>query len=518
VCARPDGGLLVNRLGASPHPHRACIIGVQVDSPGPPTRRRFLSAVATCAASGALGIGCSSAAPGFRDIGPLTLDIASAAKALKAGSLSPVELTEYCLDRIARVDRRLNAFITVTAKQARADARHAAHEIAAGRWRGPLHGIPIALKDNIDTGGVRTTAASAVFADRVPDADAAVVVRLREAGAILLGKLNLHEFALGTTSAISHAGPVHNPWDLERSAGGSSGGCGAAVAAGLCFGAIGTDTGGSIRIPAAACGVVGLKPTHGVVSLGGVVPISPSFDTVGPICRTVSDAALMFRALSDHPAARACDPEAFGPVATLRVGRGRTAPPVCDVEVAPDVQAVFDAAMARIRLLVASVEDVDVPAPMQFGAIIDAEAYAYHQPWLAAAGHRYDPRTKAVILAGAAISDAEYARLRDQLRAYRAARSSAFDRIDVMAMPTLPQTPLRLRDATDPFALGACTFPFSITGWPAVSVPCGFSAAGLPVGLLLAGPPLSEPTLLALARAYEQATPWHEQQPPFASI
>ncbi|MCP5328537.1 MAG: amidase [Steroidobacteraceae bacterium] len=477
-------------------------------------RHVLLSAAGTSAAAGVLSSGCSRRAATPAGVVPLDLDLLGAAEALHSGSLSPVALTDYCLDRIARFDGELNAFITVMADQALADARRAAEEIARGQWRGPLHGIPLALKDNIDTAGVRTTAASGVFAERVPEADADIVARLKKAGAVLLGKLNLHEFAFGTTSAISHFGPVHNPWDLERSAGGSSGGCGAAVAAGLCFGAIGTDTGGSVRIPAAACGIVGLKPTHDVVSLGGIVPISASFDTVGPLCRTVADAAVLFRALTDHPVAQAADPAALPPVAALRVGRVRNTDALCNGAVDAEVQAVFDAAVERLGRLVAGVQEVEVSIPAHFSAILLADAYAYHRPWLAGSAQYYDARTRTRIQEGESVDPALYLRLRDELRAWRAQSSSVFVGVDALVLPTLPQPPVRLRDATDPFAIGACTFPFNVVGGPAISIPCGFTASGLPVGLLLAGPAFSEPTLLALAQAYEQATPWHERHPP----
>ena len=231
-------------------------------------------------------------------------------------------------------------------------------------------------------------------------------------------------------------------------------------------------------------------------------------------CRTVADAALVFGALTDHPVARASDPASFGPVSGLRVGRVRAAPPVCDSDVDPGVRAVFDAAMERIRGLVALVRPVELPVPERLGAIVDAEAYAYHRPWLASAGDLYDPRTKASIEEGARVDPAESARLGDELRVFRAATPPVFSEVDLVALPTLPHEPVRLRDASDPFALDACTFAFSIGGWPAVSVPCGFSASGLPVGLLLAGPHFSEPVLLALAHAYELATPWHELLPP----
>jgi aspartyl-tRNA(Asn)/glutamyl-tRNA(Gln) amidotransferase subunit A len=210
-------------------------------------------------------------------------------------AVSPVELTQACLARIERLNPVLNAFITVTADQAFQQARDAEAEIRKGKWRGPLHGVPIALKDLFDTAGVRTTAASGVFKDRVPSEDAESVRRLRAAGAVLLGKLNMHEFAYRPTSAATYFGPVHNPWNLDMIAGGSSGGSAAAVAAGLCYGALGTDTGGSIRLPAAFCGIAGLKPTYGRVSTGGVIPLAWSLDHVGPMCRSVADCALLLQ-------------------------------------------------------------------------------------------------------------------------------------------------------------------------------------------------------------------------------
>lgn len=423
-----------------------------------------------------------------------------------------MELTHACLGRIARLDRRLNSFITVTAERALADARQAENEVAKGRWRGPLHGIPIALKDNVDTAGVRTTAASSVFADRVPTEDAEVVQRLKAAGAILLGKLNMHEFALGTTSAISHYGPVHNPWDVERIAGGSSGGSGASVAASLCFGAVGTDTGGSIRIPAACCGIVGLKPTYGVVSTRGIVRVSTSFDHVGPMCRTVADTALMFRAMTDHRVATEFDPEAPSPVSRLRIGVFPTPNRLCDAPVEPEVQAAVDAAIDVIRSLVAEVREAQLPMP-DLGALIDAEAYAFHAPHLAESLECYDPRTRSTILAGQGISEAESARLRQALERHRAVVRDAFSSVDLVVLSTLPGLPLTIREVTDPFALPACTFAFSLGGLPSISVPCGFSRSGLPIGLLIGGPPLGEPRVLALAQAYESVTSWHRRRP-----
>ncbi len=443
---------------------------------------------------------------------PALLDLTGAARAVRERAVSPVELTRACLDRIERLDPKLDAFITVTRESALAEARRAEEEVGRGRWRGPLHGIPIAVKDNVDTAGVRTTAASAVFADRIPAEDAEVILRLKEAGAVFLGKLNMHEFAMGTTSAISHYGPVHNPWDLERVAGGSSGGSGAAVAAGLCFGSVGTDTGGSIRIPASCCGIVGLKPTFGVVSARGTVPVSPSFDHVGPLCRTVEDAARMFRAMTNHPVAAQCDPEALPAIAGLRVGVLHTTGDVCDAHVEPEVAAAVAAAIEVLRPLVGQIRESELPMP-DLGALIDAESYAFHRPLLEEASGGYDPRTRKDASSGG-VSEAAAADLRRALERHRASIHEAFTEVDLVVLPTMPGLPIPIREAIDPFAQAACTFGFSLGGLPAISLPCGFSRSGLPIGLLVGGPPLSEPRILALARAYERATDWHLRRPP----
>ncbi len=462
-------------------------------------------------------LGCSSRRSGVNAAAgePALLDLRQAAGAIQSRALSPVDLTRACLERIARFDERLNSFITVTSEQALADARHAEAEIVNGRWRGPLHGIPIALKDNIDTAGVLTTAASEVFAERVPTVDAEVVRQLKAAGAIILGKLNLHEFAGGTSSAISHYGPVRNPWDLERIAGGSSGGCGAAVAANLCFGAVGTDTGGSIRIPAAACGIVGLKPTYGVVSSQGTVPVSASFDHVGPMCRTVADTALMFRALTDNPVAKAYNLDAPSSVSQLRVGVVRNIGEICDAAVEPEIQAAFDAAVSLIRSLVGLVRDVELPMP-DIGNLIGAEQYPFHADFLAATPEKYDPRTRESILTGRGITAAEESRLRQELERHRASAQDAFSQSDLVILPTLPILPMKIAETTEPFSFPACTFAFSLGGWPAISIPCGFSRDGLPIALMIGGPALSEPRIFALAAAYEHATQWHRRRPPLS--
>jgi aspartyl-tRNA(Asn)/glutamyl-tRNA(Gln) amidotransferase subunit A len=442
------------------------------------------------------------------------LDLTDVSCKVRNRLLSPVELTQACLGRIERLNPILNAFITVSAGRALAEARAAEQEIAAGQWRGPLHGIPIALKDNIDTTGVRTTAATAVFENRVPTEDAEVVRRLKAAGAVFLGKLNMHEFALGTTSAISRFGAVHNPWDLERIAGGSSGGSGAAVAASLCFGAVGTDTGGSNRIPAACCGVVGLKPTYGVVSTRGVIPVSNSFDHVGPMCRTVSDTALMFGAMTDHRIAQECRTDSLPAVSDLRVGVIKAPRSLCDdTPIDSEIKAAVDTAVAAIRPLVAEVREVELPNPEQLGRLIDYEAYAFHAQHLAQTPERYDPRTRATILEGKEISEAEGKELRRDLKKHRAKIREAFSRIDLVMLPTLPSLPLLISEASKPFAQPACTFAFSLGGLPAMSVPCGYSLSGLPIGVLIGGPPLSEPDIFALALAYEKTREWPPRRP-----
>ncbi|MGH8587228.1 MAG: amidase [Gammaproteobacteria bacterium] len=449
------------------------------------SRRSFLAATAGGSGAAILAaLGCwprgSRPNPPPGDI--TEFDLLDAARSVRAGTLSPVELTRSCLDRIDRVDGRLGSFVTVTPDGALAAARRAENELAGGRWRGPLHGIPIALKDNIDTAGVRTTAASAVSADRVPRKDADVVQRLKDAGAIVLGKLNMHEFALGTTSAISYFGPVRNPWDLERIAGGSSGGSAAAVAGCLCLGAVGTDTGGSIRIPAACCGIVGLKPTYGLISVRGTIPVSISFDHVGPMWRTVADTALMLRTMTNSAAVTDYDPSAPPSVTHLRIGVLRAQGSLCDeVPVESEIQRAVDTAIEVIRPLVAEIREAKLPMP-DLGRLIEAEAYGVHASRLATSLERYDQRTRRTIMEGQGISDDEAIRLRQALARHRVVIRDSFLKVDLVVAPTLPVLPLFIKEATEPFALRACTFAFSLGGLPSISIPCGFSPSGLPIG------------------------------------
>jgi aspartyl-tRNA(Asn)/glutamyl-tRNA(Gln) amidotransferase subunit A len=457
-----------------------------------------------------LGAGCSARTSTSVELGDVTqLTIAEAAGLIRSRQLSPVTLVKACLERIDRFNPRINAFITILHESALEHARVAEAEIAKGNWLGPLHGIPVGVKDNIDTAGVRTTAASAVFADRVPTVDAAVITRLKAAGAIIIGKLNMHEFATGTTSAISHFGPVRNPWNTDYIAGGSSGGNGAAIAAGFCLGSVGSDTGGSVRIPASCCGISGFKPTYDVVSTTGLVYISRSFDHVGPMCRTATDDALMLAAMTQHPTGNNFAEASSADVSNLRIGVLPRTAPTCDAAVEPEVEETFMAAVDVIRSCVASVTEAQLPAPEHLGEIIDAEKFAFVANRDVEDAGVYKPP-----LSGSEqITQAKYDELKRELAAHRDNISSAFRDVDLVIVPTLPGLPLKIEDAKDPFALNGCTFSFSIGGLPAISVPCGFSRSGLPIGLLIGGPPHSDARVVALARAYQTKTDWHLRRP-----
>src|ERR1700758_5304679 len=336
------------------------------------------------------------------------LTLAEAAEQIRTHRLSPVELTRECLERIERLDPALNAFITVTADLALEQARFAEADIVAGHYRGPLHGIPIALKDLLDTAGVRTTAASNQYRERVPTHDAEVVRRLKDAGAVILGKLNMHEFAFGMTGAISAFGPTKNPRNPERIAGGSSSGSGAAVAAGMCVAVLGSDTSGSVRCPAALCGIVGHRPSAKLLSTRGVVPLSASFDTVGPMARTVRDAAIMIDVLSGTTQ---YDSVLHEDVSQLRVGVARRK--FFD-DLDPEVSMCVEAALDAIGKLVAQVREVELPL-QGFRTIFDAEIYEYHEPMIQQSPERYDPRTLFRLQNCAGISATEYIRERRRL-------------------------------------------------------------------------------------------------------
>ena len=445
-------------------------------------------------------------------------------EALRQRKISPVELTRECLSRIEQFNGTLNAFITVTTETALQQARRAEEEILRGDWRGPLHGIPIGLKDLIDTAGIPTTAASELYRHRIPIQSAEVVRKLEQAGAVLLGKQNLHEFAYGASSMISCFGEVHNPWRPAHITGGSSGGSAAAVAVRMGYGAIGTDTAGSIREPAALCGVVGLKPTYGRVSTQGVIPLSESLDHVGPIAATVADATLLFRAIAaddgkEHPNLSAPDflTSWNRPDMNLRVGVPRSY--FCD-DLEPEVASAVEEALRVLGTFASETREIDLH-PDTDRTLQAAEAYAFHAESVAKTPELYQPETLRRIKTGENIPRADYLRRRAELDAARQSIQQLFATIDVFVTPATPipapsiaelkQNPELLRPRE--LLLLRNTRPLNVWGLPAISVPCGFTKAGLPIGLQIAGPPGRDDLVLQVAYAYEQATPWHERAP-----
>ncbi len=455
------------------------------------------------------------------------LSLAEAAAEIAGRRVSPVEVTRACLAAIERLNPTLNAFITVCADEALAAAGAAEAEITSGRHRGPLHGIPIAIKDNVDVGGLRTTAGSAVYAEHVAAADAEVVRRLRAAGAVILGKTNLHEFAFGGSGLISHFGAVRNPWDPARITGGSSSGSAAAVAAGMCLAAIGSDTAGSIRLPAACCGVVGLKPSFGRVSARGVVPLSWSYDHVGPIARRVRDAALLLDVIAGYDAddleARAWPPQHFAAaaeedVAPMRVGIARD---FFFDALDADVAACLQEALRLVATLVRDVREVAVEVD-EDRTVFNAEEFTFHEPLLAAHAGEYQPETLRRIRAGAGVSTSAYIAKRHELEALRRRAAASFREVEAVVTPTVPIPPPRIADfEAHPEQLRPTellmlrnTRPFNVLGTPTISVPCGFTPEGLPVGLQISAAPGNETAALRLAQAYEQVAGWHERRPP----
>ena len=409
-----------------------------------------------------------------------------------------------------------------------AEAHAAEIEIGAGRWRGPLHGVPVALKDLIDTAGVRTTSGSALHKDRIPEADAHVVSKLKEAGAIIVGKNNLHEFAYGGSSLVSYFGDVRNPWDLIRIAGGSSGGSAAAVAAGLCYAAIGTDTAGSVREPASLCGCVGLKPTYGRVSSRGVIPLSTSLDHVGPLTTSVADAALALQAIAGHDGGdiTSCPvpvEDYFSALSEstkrLRVGVARS---YFFEELDSEVAAAVEEAIDVIKNLVGDLREIELKVPTD-RTLQAAEAYAYHEENVAQAPELFQPETLRRIRAAENISAPEYIERLRELAEARRNIVSTFADIDLIVTPTTPAPAPAISDLkANPDALRPAelrllrnTRPFNVWGLPAISVPCGFTQSGMPIGLQIAGPHWREDLALRLAGAYEDATEWHERKPRF---
>src|ERR671933_809986 len=417
------------------------------------------------------------------------VSLSEAARLVGSKEVSPVELVDCCLERIAAVNDRLKAYITVYDEQARQVARAAEAMIIAGHRLGPLHGVPIALKDNIALQGLRTTAGSKVLADWVPDEDATVAARLKGAGAIFIGKTNMHEFAWGGTTDNPHYGTCRNPWDDERFPAGSSGGSGVAVAARTCYGALGTDTGGSIRLPSAINGIVGIRPTIGRVSNHGVIPLAWSMDTVGPMARSVEDCALMFNVIAGHDPVRHA-------LATLE-GLGAT---VVDVEIAP----IHGNISAQLT-------------------IEAAEPSTYHQGWLRERPDAYGDDVRSLLEIGERLLATHYIQAQRYRRLLRREFLDAFKSVDVFICPSLPFTATRVRETTVVIENGVAedmlsaimqfTGVPSLTGLPSLNVPCGFDADGLPVGMQLIGRPFDETTLFRVGAAFQSVTDVHTRGP-----
>jgi aspartyl-tRNA(Asn)/glutamyl-tRNA(Gln) amidotransferase subunit A len=457
------------------------------------------------------------------------LHMEEAARLLRRKEISPVELVEESLARIESLNPSLNAFITVLAESARRQARVAEREIRRGDRRGPLHGIPVALKDNFWTKGIRTTAGSKILADFIPDKDSDVAIRLKRAGAIVLGKTNMHEFAYGITSENPHFGSVCNPWALDRISGGSSGGSAAAVASGMSFASVGTDTGGSIRIPAALCGIVGLKPTFGLVSVTGVVPLSETMDHAGPLARSVTDVCIVLEAIAgDYP--KGTRRPNHGSLRRNRPKRFRIGWPQQFYfdKVDDDVRRAIEAAAKTLQQLGGRIEEISLPRLQEsVGASTNlglAEATAYHesQGYYPARASDYGEDVCGRLEMGTKIRAVDYLQSLQMKRMLERDFDGALDRVDAILAPASPIPAPRLgqneveiggaKDSVRSLLVGASR-PANFTGHPAISIPCGFTREGLPMGLQLIGPRWGEAGLLAIALAYEEAAPWHARHP-----
>lgn len=482
-------------------------------------------------------------APTAADNDLAALTLTDAAARIRARTVTSRQLTEACLDRIRTYNPKVNAFITVMESLALAEADGCDRDAAAGRFRGPLHGLPLALKDNIDTAGTRTTAGSQVFDDRVPDSDADVVSRLKAAGAVLLGKCNMHEFANGRTSVSTYFGPVRNPWALDRIPAGSSGGSAAAVSANLCYAALGTDTGGSVRMPASYCSIVGLKPTYGLVSIRGIVPLTYSLDHCGPMTRTVEDAALLLNSMTGYDKHDVSSVERpredyvlsmkKQDLKKIRLGVPRA--PFFD-RLNPEIEDAANAAIeVLVKLTAGPAVDCHLPGVAGFNALaLGGEREAYHLGLYRRNAGRYslaihnslegsirgmndtstEPCSEKVI---------DYITSQWELIRLRKTIDDSFTDFDVVVMPTMRILPRSVNDSLsreedttqkhEPEETSN-TAAFDVYGLPAISIPCGFSKSGLPIGLQMAGPRFSEARLLALAAAFQGATEFHKRQPP----
>jgi aspartyl-tRNA(Asn)/glutamyl-tRNA(Gln) amidotransferase subunit A len=505
-------------------------------------RRRFVQMGAAFGGAAAMGDLHRLLAQDVLDTSnPLVqLTLTEASRRIQAHQLTSTELTQAYLDRIKIYNPKLNCFITVMHDSALEQAEQLDKEAKAGKFRGPLHGVPIVLKDNIDTAGTRTTAGSQVFDDRVPTEDAFITAKLKKAGVVILGKANMHEFAMGHTSATTYFGPVRNPWALDRTPAGSSGGSAAAVVSDLCVAALGTDTGGSVRMPAAYCSMVGLKPTYGLVSIRGIVPLTYSLDHCGPMTKTVEDAALLLNSMVGYDkldvASREHPLEDYTqtmkqPVSKIRLGIPRA--PYFDF-LDEGTASCMEAAIDVLRKIVASVKDVYLPSTEGFNALsLAGETEVLHLELdRKSHGSGYSIDIKRSVEGGIkGLNDTTDEPCSDKLVNYiesswdlvktRRTIDDAFTDFDLVALPTMRVTAPTIKEAIDkaenpkphePMVDSNCR-PFDVWGIPAISIPCGFSKSGLPVGLMIAGPNFSEGKVLALAHAYEQATQWHLRKP-----
>ena len=452
---------------------------------------------------------------------------------IRRREVSPVEVVDACLARIDATEPTLNSFITLLPEPARAAARRAEAEILRGNYRGPLHGIPVGLKDLYHTAGVRTTSGTRIYDTYVPTSDCTVATRFGQAGAILLGKLNMHPLAYGPTGENADYGHMHNPWRPERIAGGSSGGSGSAAAAGQCAITMGSDTGGSVRIPAALCGIVGLKPTYGRVSRAGLTPLSWCLDHPGPMTRTVADAALTMNAIAgpdpQDPATASVPVPDYTAALTedvrgLRIGVVKE---YFDTEIDPEMAGIVQQAIAVLGALGAEIVEVSLPlydyAQPISNAILSAEATAAHRDTLLNDGDKLYPQVRERLEEGLFISAAEYLRAQQARQVFCGQVAGLLRDVDLLAGPVEPVTaPPLLERRID---VGGQRLPavpqltkytrvYNITGSPAIAVPCGFGDDGLPAGLHLAGRNFDEATVLRAAYAYQQATDWHTRRPP----
>ncbi len=479
------------------------------------TRRSLLTTAATAAAVSRVRAASD----------PLSWSLTEASLALMNGAVSSEELTRLCLDRIGQLDPALNAFITLTAQSALDQARECDRLRKSGLAYGPLFGVPIALKDNIDTAGLKTTAAAAVFKNRVPTEDAEVTRRLKAAAPVFLGKLNLDEMAFEGTGTTGCFGPAHNPWNLDRITGGSSAGSAAAVSAGLCFGSVGSDDGGSVRIPGAFCGVVGFKTSYGRVSTRGVVPSAYSMDTIGPIVRTVEDAAAILQVIvgyDPNDAITLTQPvpdysQALGaPIANLRIGVPRD---YFFEQLHPDVASAVEEAIRHLKTQVREVRDVTLPRlHVAENGTYDVELYHYQKPYFDKSPDLYHPWSQRQMNELKLVQTVPYIETLKRVRECRRNIRRIFEQVDVLALPTMREPAPLISETVNEthHRPHSNTAAFNHFGTPAMTVPCGFSGDGLPIGLELVGAPFHEPVVLSLAYAYQQSTDWHRRTPPVA--